>query len=317
MNKSSNRFWLFCLAICVSSRLEGQEIPQSKFELTSSYNKAREHSVFGSEFTLSGVETKRYSDGKFTKQSVKYFEKLPCRKAILTILETFEKNKVGYSVAGVMNKSTMVMSHRFPGDLNYLPDSVIGDKKTATESFRSVLPVFRPYFIDDSDIREVVNKDSTEIKNVKESNEEGRNYIQFDWLEKLSDPAGTAIKSGNMKLDKDNSFVLVQADYTVGLVGKEPVRSHSVRIAYGMFENKRLPTKLTVRQSIPNSTKWTEVEITDLIYDFSKIADSEFDLSTYGYKSDSGPKSIRFGVYAILFLLVLSAAIICRRFLLK
>ena len=315
-------FGALCLFIANSPFFNAESSDSKK--MISDYKKARKYSLFGNEYRISLTETNTLTENnqrsRFKRQTIKYWEKSPFKKVEFTILETSaaSSDDVGKGTVGVFNDTILVMSEKFPNDKGYYPVRVWNDRKEASESFGSVKPIFCPYIVDEYDVLDIFEKAGTEIKNVKETIEENRHYVELEWSDELSSPEGPYVRSGTMKFDKDNHWALVHTRYSIGPVGQPITRSESTKVEYGVFGERRLPTKLTYRLQDPiGDSWWKEFEYKDIEYSFEKIPDSEFDLSKIGYTTTPSNKPFRLGIYAVLFGVVLIAFVFVRKVLAK
>jgi hypothetical protein len=183
----------------------------------------------------------------------------------------------------------------------------------AEQSFSSVLPIFAPYSIDGTDILKILRDDQTQVSDVQELVVDGRRQLQLAWSEILSDPAGPVIRFGEMLLDIDNHMALTRADFSVGLVGKPPIRTTSIRIEYQKSSEFVVPKKVEERIVFPSEKGWKEKQFNEIQFDTSPVSDDVFDLASIGYKETTSSASFRMWIYVIGFALVFLLFVLRKR----
>ncbi|XZE18171.1 hypothetical protein SH449x_003455 [Pirellulaceae bacterium SH449] len=278
------------------------------------YEQARKHSIFPLEYTMSATELTTRSNGIKIENAVTYISKHGRKRLNLTVVDSSnDQSRVGYSVSAIKTESTYASAQRFPDKPDYFLDRVTNSGEDAEQSFSSVLPIFAPYFIDRTDILKILQDDQTRISDAREVDVDGRRQIQLRWSEILNDPAGPVTRVGEMLLDIENYMALTRADFSIGLVGKPPVRTHSIRIEYQKSNGFFVPGMLEERIVFLSENAWKEIRFDKIQFDTSPVSDDVFDLANIGYKDPSRSLSFRLWIYFIGFALVFLLFVLRKR----
>lgn len=313
-DRTPSAMTLKCFMLASIVMLHGPFTWSSEFDVDV-YERARKHSIFPAEYTMSATELTTRSNGIKNGNTVSYTRKHERKKLTLTVVESSnDLSRVGYSVTAIKTESAYASAKRFPGKPDYfLVDQVTNSDEDAEQSFSSVLPIFAPYSIDGTDILKILRDDQTQISDVQELVVDGRRQLQLAWSEILRDPAGPVIRFGEMMLDIDNHMALTRADFSVGLVGKPPIRTTSIRIEYQKSSEFFVPKKVEERIVFPSEKGWKEKQFNEIQFDTSPVSDDVFDLASIGYKETTSSASFRMWIYVIGFALVFLLFVLRKR----
>lgn len=304
---------LKCFMLASIVMLDGPPTWSNEFNVDA-YERARKHSIFPAEYTMSATELTTRSNGIKNGNTVSYTRKHERKKLTLTVVESsYDQSRVGYSVTAIKTESAYASAQRFPGKPDYFLDQVTNSDEDAEQSFSSVLPIFAPYSIDGTDILKILRDDQTQISDAQELVVDGRRQLQLAWSEVLNDPAGPVIRFGEMLLDIDNHMALTRAEFSVGLVGKPPIRTTSIRIEYQKSDKYIVPKRLEERIVFPSEKAWKEKQFNEIQFDTSPVSDDVFDLASIGYKDPSRSRSFRLWIYLVCFALVFLLFVLRKR----
>lgn len=312
-DRTPSAMTLKCFMLASIVMLHGPFTWSSEFDVDV-YERARKHSIFPAEYTMSATELTTRSNGIKNGNTVSYTRKHERKKLTLTVVESSnDQSRVGYSVTAIKTESAYASAQRFPSKPDYFLDQVTKGDEDTEQSFSSVLPIFAPYSIDGTDILKILRDDQTQISDVQELVVDGRRQLQLAWSEILSDPAGPVIRFGGMLLDIDNHMALTRADFSVGLVGKPSIRTTSIRIEYQKSSEFFVPKKVEERIVFPSEKGWKEKQFNEIQFDTSPVSDDVFDLASIGYKETTSSASFRMWIYVIGFALVFLLFVLRKR----
>ena len=304
---------LKCFMLASIVMLDGPPTWSNEFDIDA-YERAREHSIFPAEYTMSATELTTRSNGIKNGNTVSYTRKHERKKLTLTVVESsYDQSRVGYSVTAIKTESAYASAQRFPDKPDYVLERVTNNREDAEQSFSSALPIFAPYSIDGTDILKILRDDQTQISDAQELVVDGRRQLQLAWSEILRDPAGPVIRFGEMLLDIENHMALTRADFSVGLVGKPPIRTTSIRIEYQKSSEYIVPKRLEARVVFLSENTWKLTQFDKILFDTSPVSDDFFDLANIGYKDPSRSQSFRLWIYLVGFALVLLLFVLRKR----
>ncbi len=151
-DRTPSAMTLKCFILASIVMLDGPFAWSNEFDVDA-YERARKHSIFPAEFTMSATELSTRSNGIKNGNTVSYTRKHERKKLTLTVVESSnDQSRLGYSVTAIKTESAYASAQRFPGKPDDFLDQVTINDEEAEQSFSSVLPIFAPYSIDGTDI---------------------------------------------------------------------------------------------------------------------------------------------------------------------
>jgi hypothetical protein len=160
---------LRCVLFASVVILHGRSLWSNEFDVDV-YERARKHSIFPDEYTLSATELSTRSNGIKDGNTVSYIRKHGRMRLTLTVVDSSnDQSRVGYSVTAIKTESTYAYAHRFPNKPDYVLERVTNNSEDAEQSFSSVLPIFAPYSIDRTDILKILRDDQTQLSDAQVS----------------------------------------------------------------------------------------------------------------------------------------------------
>jgi hypothetical protein len=160
---------LKCFMLASIVMLHGPFTWSSEFDVDV-YERARKHSIFPAEYTMSATELSTRSNGIKDGNTVRYIRNHGRMRLTLTVVDSSnDQSRVGYSVTAIKTESAYAYAHRFPDKPDYVLERVTNNSEDAEQSFSSVLPTFAPYSIDRTDILKILRDDQTQISDAQVS----------------------------------------------------------------------------------------------------------------------------------------------------
>jgi hypothetical protein len=110
---------LKCFMLTSIVMLDGPPTWSNEFDIVA-YERARKHSIFPAEYTMSATELTTRSNGIKNGNTVSYIRKHERKKLTLTVVESSnDQSRVGYSVTAIKTESAYAYAHRLPGKPDY------------------------------------------------------------------------------------------------------------------------------------------------------------------------------------------------------
>jgi hypothetical protein len=113
---------LKCFMLASIVMLQGPSSWSNEFDVDG-YERARKHSIFPDQYTMSATELTTRSNGIKNGNTVSYTRKHERKKLTLTVVDSSnDQSRVGYSVTAIKTESTFAYAHRLPGKPDYSLD---------------------------------------------------------------------------------------------------------------------------------------------------------------------------------------------------
>ena len=251
------------------------------------------HDPFGEEFTLTATKSEK-TKARETRTRIRFVRKNDYRKSTQELLGTNDARASTTSSTVVVIESpidVLFMSTAANSDV-YFIERITRDKNEIDARFREILPAYCTASFRGEALNSFMQNSKFKVIDSHSETKNGETLHRVDWECPASDPqAGPVSRIGYFLFDPTAGWFIRRAVMEVGLVGQKALYSIEMDAEYSNHDGRLLPTRVvqTKRTYREAGDQVATTTYSDIKFDFTQVAQDEFDPLSYGVTMPTRP----------------------------